>query len=1362
MNLTNKNDKKTRTSGVASLFGRGSASKIGKSQFSRSMGGIMERLKGLSRKDLAMVGVGLSVLVAAPVAEYMMSKPADSANMLTSGFSSRESASGMASLYEPGINALSQGSADGAGEVITPLSARDPSSLILGAQPEQPPIDYSSMTGSMGSDSPDSSSSSNAPDMDDMRDSMRDAARNGASEAVKSAGAPTVIPPMGAGLRSLGMFADGGSSSVSGNGKSPITTPSKGKNLSPKQSQMVNPVASAGYKGVANTPKSGSKSGIEQLRAQGDAQGGYFSGAKAIEALDNANSVKISGKPGDGPGEGFGGGGFGHGDGYKGPQKGDHHNSHKHSGKCETLACKAAEARQKKALEWEFFWKYDLPKDIAKTFINAFTKEASDWLVGKIFGKNKATEKICVGVIAGNDKDECSKANFRPVFSSDDEDTIKSWKQDVCKCGVWTRAAFENQFGKLDDSGKDENSTPGSQYDSEFERYVADYDSGLKAFMADLASVRKHPDSKKGVQNADKAVDTYISSIKGVGIGDPFHNIFNHVANAAKNDNELLKKSEETLKDVQESFEDQKKASDEFIILLKDLYKDPEKYVIASSITLSVSQDTKNAIKKYLKDYEKKHEMHISTRAAQLPGYKAALKVFDDRIKESAQINERVHNNEYDGDYVKNIVSKLKSTKNENGKETVDPLVKSKKYKDYIDRFLTKIDGAKTLNDAMEGKEPLPDFTPAPDFTPLPDLPPGSERAQIIVKSERILCAPSNVPAVPAPDAPSAMVRVWRGLEHDFGTKLTDIGSAEDASLKEQYEAAIKGVKQREIDNWKQDSPLDYDHAMLPKNNLDTLAAAESKMTKKEFYAPGYRLVVEIPFALQSAISELETIKTNAEGLKAERDAIRAALKNEGLNLDGGNGGDQGGGNNGGNGGSQGGGDNGGNGGDQGGGNNGGNGGNQGSGILSGLDFSVCEKPNHCTREEIQKLEREASKSKKYSDSNKKEHPVWNEYMNPIKGMDQVDSAHWQEYNNAAGQVHKLRNEYDALTALYKNIAPDTEANRKAREDIKKRLDAIPGEAKQARDEADEAWKQVCLDGVDQRKLTVSKNYCETFGKGGTTNHNNTNTVVKPGNSSKPSSSKPPASAKPAEKTTLPDTLHIAKLTDKPVYVNAYNGDGKEVRVDVCHGLAIPDAGWFESDCWSYASIRNGTKLCKNITDGSVRRSCYNIKSSATTQWTEKQIAEFGDTVPPKLRKVDGVKRTYYARVKLEDYNLVHHKGGTSSPGVIEFNKASGSNESGEIMYTASKPYGKVIFHAKMSCKWVPNEGKWRVSSAYTRKEEATSSQSFGIKAGVGGNIGPVKVNMEATYSQGRNVYNFGKDERADKIINQDCPPEVK
>ena len=127
MNLYNNEDEKK--DGVPVLAKGGAPFKktsiFGRTpMISRAAGGIMDRIKNLSRRDLAFVGLGLSVLITAPVAEYLMSQPAAD-NKLTGGFGDRGK-EGSSGLYEPGINALSQGSADGSGEVITPLSSRDP------------------------------------------------------------------------------------------------------------------------------------------------------------------------------------------------------------------------------------------------------------------------------------------------------------------------------------------------------------------------------------------------------------------------------------------------------------------------------------------------------------------------------------------------------------------------------------------------------------------------------------------------------------------------------------------------------------------------------------------------------------------------------------------------------------------------------------------------------------------------------------------------------------------------------------------------------------------------------------------------------------------------------------------------------------------------------------------------------------------------------------------------------------------------------------------------------------------------------------------------------------------------------------
>ena len=118
MNFYNDDDKKAGAPvipGAASPFKKTSA--FGKSpMFSRAAGSIFDRLKNLSRKDMAFVGIGLSVLVMAPVAEYMMSQPAET-NMLTGDEFKGKRGEGPNDL---GMGGLSTGSSDGSGEVITP------------------------------------------------------------------------------------------------------------------------------------------------------------------------------------------------------------------------------------------------------------------------------------------------------------------------------------------------------------------------------------------------------------------------------------------------------------------------------------------------------------------------------------------------------------------------------------------------------------------------------------------------------------------------------------------------------------------------------------------------------------------------------------------------------------------------------------------------------------------------------------------------------------------------------------------------------------------------------------------------------------------------------------------------------------------------------------------------------------------------------------------------------------------------------------------------------------------------------------------------------------------------------------------
>lgn len=470
MNLYNNEDEKK---GGAPVMPTGGApfkktSLFGKSpMISRAAGGMMDRLKNLSRKDMAFVGMGLSVLVTAPVAEYMMSKPSAD-GLLAPGFGSREG-SAISSLYEPGINALSQGSADGSGEVITPLSARDPASLILGSQPAQAPV------------------MAPPPDMS-MRDAMKDSGRAAFSAAAKSAGAPTMIPRMQAAMRGLSFISgDGGSRTAGGLSGKAIIDDAQSASAKAAKRSMVGPVAMPGYKGVAsNTPNSGNKSALEKLRSQADKSAGNFTGGGAMGALDRAAADAVFAGRGDG-----GAGAGGEGEKGKSPSNSTNKNSHSGSYDCRTLECKAAEQRQQKALDWEFFVQYDIKKQIVQAALTGLTGSLTkaiggfaDNLLG--VGGGGPPEFVCLGQkVIGVDtsvppvtKDcDYTSAGPKPLANtyvkirSSDEKTTGGWTSGsatadkLCPCGAMPTSEYLAIMGETPPgagSGNNSN-TPGGQ-----------------------------------------------------------------------------------------------------------------------------------------------------------------------------------------------------------------------------------------------------------------------------------------------------------------------------------------------------------------------------------------------------------------------------------------------------------------------------------------------------------------------------------------------------------------------------------------------------------------------------------------------------------------------------------------------------------------------------------------------------------------------------------------------------------------------------------------------------------------------------------------------------------------------------------
>jgi len=364
MNFYNEEENDKKAGGpalprAASPFKKTSA--FGKTPlFSRAAGGIMDRLKNLSRRDMALVGLGLSVLTMVPTAEYMMSQPQQE-NLLSGGFGG-PAPQGGASPYEPGINGLSQGSSDGSGEVITPLASRDPVSLILGSQPAQPAVSAPVYT----------------PPQSSMRDAMKDAGREAFSAASRSAGAPTVIPRMAASMRSMSFFGGGESSRTQGSlGGGKIIDDARAASSKSAKRSMVGPVAMAGYKGVATTPNSASKGAFEKLRSAADKSAGNFNGDSAIRSLDKAAADAVDLKGAGGMGAG--------GDSDKtGKTSNNSVKGYDHNRSGETLEEMMAKKRMEKALEWEFYKKYEIKKQIMTAIVGAVSGVIGDFIKGNL------------------------------------------------------------------------------------------------------------------------------------------------------------------------------------------------------------------------------------------------------------------------------------------------------------------------------------------------------------------------------------------------------------------------------------------------------------------------------------------------------------------------------------------------------------------------------------------------------------------------------------------------------------------------------------------------------------------------------------------------------------------------------------------------------------------------------------------------------------------------------------------------------------------------------------------------------------------------------------------------------------------
>ena len=121
LNLKSSKEKDTTSKAAGALLAR--MPKTTPSAMPQS--GLLGRFRGMAKKDMGLMAAAGALMAMLPIAENFMMKP-------DKGVSSGKTGE----LFEP--NGTVSYGAPGAGEMITPLTARDPLSLILAGEDEEP------------------------------------------------------------------------------------------------------------------------------------------------------------------------------------------------------------------------------------------------------------------------------------------------------------------------------------------------------------------------------------------------------------------------------------------------------------------------------------------------------------------------------------------------------------------------------------------------------------------------------------------------------------------------------------------------------------------------------------------------------------------------------------------------------------------------------------------------------------------------------------------------------------------------------------------------------------------------------------------------------------------------------------------------------------------------------------------------------------------------------------------------------------------------------------------------------------------------------------------------------------------------
>ncbi len=338
--------------------------------------GLFDRLRNLSKKDFAYLAAASGVVITLPFAEHYMVKP--EATPRVSAFStnpSRGNSSGAGEVFEPGNGAFAPGGAPGgSSDVVTPLSARDPSSLIIGpGDGQQAQVIPLQQTPPPSTPAP-------------VKDSpITSAVRAGASSANNTAAGPFIpSSKLQAHIRGLESVSGGGKASAGELWGGKVLQTAKSVPNTAAVGSSVAPKAMSGYNGVARSrTSSGSNSAMEDLKRGASNAADYLNGRNAVQSLDRAADASVyaggtntGGGPGGGPGEG---------QGYKGAGVNNLSGAAQRSAGKESLEAELARtkamAELQRQIKWKDYLKLELPKMIIDTMAKAIMEP-----IGKAIG----------------------------------------------------------------------------------------------------------------------------------------------------------------------------------------------------------------------------------------------------------------------------------------------------------------------------------------------------------------------------------------------------------------------------------------------------------------------------------------------------------------------------------------------------------------------------------------------------------------------------------------------------------------------------------------------------------------------------------------------------------------------------------------------------------------------------------------------------------------------------------------------------------------------------------------------------------------------------------------------------------------